>query len=103
MRAVFRKNNPVDVATKLLNQAGDASKTKVFVQCLEYLYGKPVQHVEARGPDGEKVTFQFVTTVPRPQYPNRFSSTNSSGAPLPAAVVAERAEGSDTREENDHE
>ncbi|HKO05853.1 MAG TPA: hypothetical protein VJW51_13940, partial [Candidatus Acidoferrales bacterium] len=59
--------DPVDVGTKLLEGGGDATMGKIYALFLEYLYGKPVQPMEASGTEGERA-FQFVTYAPRPQY-----------------------------------
>jgi len=67
-REVFRRNDPAEVATRLLHCKSDATVAKTYALFLEYLYGKPVQQVEASSPDGEKVIYQLVTSVPRPQH-----------------------------------
>lgn len=96
MRAIFARNDPVDIAGKLLREGSDATKAKVFVQCLEYLYGKPVQPVEARGAGGEKIEYQYVSNVPRPKYPPAHyvpaaSAANASGAEAPGTILASRS------------
>jgi hypothetical protein len=67
-RAILKKNDPVEVASKLLEGEGDATMGRTFALLLEYLYGKPVQHVEASGPDDEKMFYQYVTYAPRLQH-----------------------------------
>ena len=94
MRAIFRQNDPVEIAGKLLNHGSDATKAKIFVQCLEYLYGKPVQPVEARGGDDEQeIEYRFVSNIPRPQYPPPHRApgslaARSSAAARPAGTVS---------------
>lgn len=78
MRAVFAENDPVDIATKLLNDGSDSTKAKIFVQCLEYLYGKPVQQIEARGAVNDKAPFSFITHIPRPKFPGQAPDTTDS-------------------------
>jgi len=80
MRAIFRRKNAVDVAAGLLETGSDATKAKIFSQCLEYLYGKPVQQIETRSSSEGSVPFQFVTHIPRPEYPAPApNATDSSG------------------------
>ena len=67
VRAIFSANDPVEVATSLLKCKSDATRARIFAMLFDYLYGKPVQQMEASGPEGEKV-FQFVTYAPRPQH-----------------------------------
>jgi len=70
VRRIFAKNDPVDVATKLLNGERDATAGRVYLQLLEYLYGKPAQPVDVRGAgDEQEIEYQFVSNIPRPQYP----------------------------------
>ena len=66
--AILEKNDPVRVASKLLKCKSDATIAKIFALLIEYRFGKPVQQIEASGPAGEKITYQFITTAPRPDY-----------------------------------
>jgi hypothetical protein len=98
VRAIFAANDAIDVSTKLLDGRGDATAGRVFLQLLEYYYGKPVQPVEARGAGGEKIEYQLVSNVPRPQYPPAHylpaaSATNVSGPPAPSTNIATRSHG----------
>ena len=104
MRAIFRKHNPVDIAGGLLREGTDATKARIFIQCLEYLYGKPVQQIETRAADDDAAPFQFFTHIPPPEYPARSAMhTNSSGTPPAATAFAGRTEESDTTEEHTNE
>ena len=64
--AIFAKNDPVATATRLLHCKSAATVAKTWTLMIEYRYGKPVQHLEAHSADGQPVTVQLVTTVPRP-------------------------------------
>lgn len=64
--AILEKNNPVSVASKLLKCKSAATVAKIFALLLEYRFGKPVQQIEASGPEGAQITYQFVTSAPRP-------------------------------------
>ena len=71
MRSIFARNDPVDVATRLLNGKADSTVGRTYGMCLEYLYGKPVQPAEPRGREDEEeqIEYQFVSNIPRPHYP----------------------------------
>lgn len=67
VRAIFAKNDPVEVATTLLHCKSEATRAKSFFDLLGYMYGKPAQQSEASATEGQR-PFQFATYVPRPQY-----------------------------------
>ena len=67
-RMIFTRNDPVDVATKLLNGELDSTAAKIYAMLLEYLYGKPAPRLEAGNPEGGKTLYEFVTYAPRPQH-----------------------------------
>ncbi|HMD31666.1 MAG TPA: hypothetical protein VKG84_07135 [Candidatus Acidoferrales bacterium] len=68
-RAIFVRNNPVDVASRLLSGEGDATMARTFTLLMEYLYGKPLTQLDSGGPEDDRVIYQFVTRAPRPQLP----------------------------------
>jgi len=104
VKAIFRANNPVQIAGKLLDGEGDATAGKLFLQLLEYLYGKPDQQFEAGGPGEGRIVYQFVTTAPRPQYPTSSTSGAVAGAASnSAAILAPRSNGPETTQEDKHE
>jgi len=103
MKAVFAENDPVGIAGSLLQQGTDATKAKIFVQCLEYLYGKPVQQIETRGPAFDRTPFEYITHIPRPKFPAQAPSAGSSSSPLSAASLSGRAGKTDSNEEDNHE
>ena len=70
MRAIFRRRNPADVAVDLLEKGSEATRAKILSQCLEYLYGKPVQPVTARNAENDDASFDFICHIPRPKYPD---------------------------------
>jgi len=98
VKAIFSRKDPVDVGTKLLEEGNDATVAKIYALFLEYLFGKPAQQFEARGPEGERA-FRFVSYVPRPEYevdPNSEDQRNKeacrqslSGAPGAARTNCE--------------
>jgi hypothetical protein len=61
VNAIFRANDPVKIASELLKGKDGC---KVWLQLLEYGYGKPVQEIEAT--DSEGMKFNFITLAPRP-------------------------------------
>jgi hypothetical protein len=98
VRAIFSAKDPIEVGQDLLSKKGDATVAKVFTLLIEYLYGKPVQPIEATGANGEKGIFQFVTYAPRPQHhvdrnsedqrnkeASRLSLSGERGAPINVA------------------
>jgi hypothetical protein len=108
VRAIFAENDPVEVATNQLNGEGDATGGRLFLQLLEYLYGKPLQPIEAREPEEQKVAFQFISNIPRPKYPPAVpgpiaSAANAPGPAAPATVFASRSNGSESTQEDRHE
>ena len=103
VKAVWAKNDPVDVATDLLQESGDATKAKVFLQLLEYQYGKPVPPVDASEPAEEKVAFQFVSNIPRPDYSTAAWKANASSTTAPAPAGASRTSSSESTKEEKHE
>jgi hypothetical protein len=64
--AIFAVADPVEVGSRLLAGKGDATVAKTFALLLEYLFGKPVQQIEASGPEGAQITYQFISSAPRP-------------------------------------
>lgn len=88
VRKIFASNDPVDVAGKLLKGERDATAGRVYLQLLGYLYGPPGQPVEERGAGGEKIEYQLVSNVPRPQYPPAHYLTGAPGANAAAAPAA---------------
>lgn len=104
IRAVFAEHDPVGIAGKLLEEGTDATKAKIFTQCLEYLYGKPVQQIESREPPGYRAPYSFITHIPRPEYPAQDpDADDSSGSSAPAAGGRARASGFETNQEDEHE
>jgi len=91
IKAVFAENDPVGIAGKLLQEGTDATKAKIFVQCLEYLYGKPVQQIEARDPAGDRGPFTFITHIPRPKFPAQDPGADSNSSPPSGAALSGRA------------
>jgi len=87
MRSIFARNDPVKITTDLLQNAGDATKAKVYLEFLEYLYGRPAPPSDARDPDSGKVPVQFVSYIPRPKYPAQTANAaSSSGTTLKEEV-----------------
>ena len=106
VRAIFRTTDPVQVATGLL-KGNHTTAGKLYLQLLEYFYGKPAPQFETRGPEGGEVRYQFVSNIPRPQYPASFTApgppaASASGAP-PASLLPSRANGPDSTQEEEHE
>ena len=66
VNAIFAEADPVEVGSRLLAGTGDATVAKTFALLLEYLFGKPVQQIEASGPEGAQITYQFISSAPRP-------------------------------------
>ena len=83
VRRIFAKNDPVDVATALLKGERDSTAGRVYLQLLEYLYGRPGQPAEPRSGGEEQIEYQFVSSIPRPQYPPR----QAAAATPPANVT----------------
>jgi len=84
MRAIFRKKDAVEVAVDLLKNGSDGTRAKIFSQCLEYLYGKPVQPVTARAAENDSAPFDFICHIPQPKYPE--PATDATGLPRQAAA-----------------
>jgi len=106
VKAIFRTTDPVQVATNLLG-GNHTTAGKLYLQLLEYFYGKPAPQFETRGPEGGEVRYQFVSNIPRPQYPASFTApgppaASASGAP-PASLLPSRANGPDSTQEDEHE
>ena len=100
MRAIFAKNDSVEIATSLLQDSGDTTKAKAYLQFLEYQYGKPAQQTDAPEPEDKSASFDFITHIPQPQYPARAPySTDSSAARNCAGAAANRAQANETKEE----
>jgi hypothetical protein len=68
IKAIFAAKDPVAVGARLLEGDGDATAGKIYALFFEYLFGKPAQQFEGRGPEGQRA-FQFVTLAPRPNHP----------------------------------
>lgn len=66
MDAIFERADPVEIGADLLHGEGDATVARFLALLLEYRFGKPIQHIEASGPEGAQITYQFVTSAPRP-------------------------------------
>ncbi len=98
MRAIFARNDPVNVGTRLLTGEADSTVGRSFGLFLEYLYGKPAQPYEARGALSDEIEYQLVSNVPRPHYPPAHylpgaPAKNASGAAAPSTNVASRSNG----------
>ncbi len=77
--AIFDKNDPVETGTRLLRSKADSTVAKIWALLLGYRYGKPVQQIEASGPEVAQVTWNFVTRAPRPAY----GGEQEAGVPRP--------------------
>jgi len=110
MRRIFTKNDPVKVATKLLDGKGGATAGRVYLQLLEYLYGKPVQPVEARESAAApaREPFDFICHIPAQKSPGGQASraaapANVSTTGLRASSSAQPGGQNDSHQEDEHE
>jgi len=78
VRAIFARNDPVEIASQLLGKEGDATMAKIFQLLMEYLYGKPVQQYDAGGPYDDRRPFQIAAHIPRPRMPQAAAETASN-------------------------
>jgi hypothetical protein len=104
VRRIFRANDPVDIAEKLLNGEGDATAGKLYLQLFEYLYGKPASPMDTRGYVNDRAPFDFITHIPQPEYPVQAPTTTaSSSTSLPATAAPVCRQLSETTEGNEHD
>lgn len=65
-RAIFERNDAVEIASDLLQEAGDTTAAKIYTLLLEYVYGRPLQAEAAEDAEGGDVPCVYVSSIPRP-------------------------------------
>jgi hypothetical protein len=101
VNAIFREKDPVELGATLLGCGNAATAAKIYTLLLEYRFGKPLQQLEAGGPDESRIVYQFVTHAPRPNYTGSAPDAVQNRGDGPAGDPTASSGDHRTEDEND--